>query len=307
MAHHWPPTPTMLAPLRTAGLSGAWKLATHRQWAPRAEPPQLESESTESEDSSPETPSQPVLLDPVETIKWGGTLPSRRRFIQGTLLAAAVALGGNLGGISSLLLGLDGGDLAGKLKLDVVVPVNGYKRCFDPEHGFEFQYPAQWLADQSIAQRSAARIEEANPLDPPSLRQRRISSTQNPVAAFGPAGTSGEENVSVVIAPIGPGFRLTDLGQPSEVGQQLLDKSIAPEGSGKVATLLGSSSRLDVDGNLYYSLEYTVKTEAWFRHNVSIYASRENRLYSLNAQCPEEKWAVDGKILENSASTFKLV
>ena len=28
-----------------------------------------------------------------------------------------------------------------------------------------------------------------------------------PTAAFGPAGSTGEENVSVIAAPIGPGFR----------------------------------------------------------------------------------------------------
>lgn len=39
------------------------------------------------------------------------------------------ALGGNLGGCTSFLLGLDGGQLAGRLRADVLIPVRGIKRC----------------------------------------------------------------------------------------------------------------------------------------------------------------------------------
>ena len=30
----------------------------------------------------------------------------------------------------------------------------------------------------------------------------------------------------------------------------------------------------EVDGELYYSLEYTVRSPAFFRHNISIYATK---------------------------------
>jgi hypothetical protein len=35
-----------------------------------------------------------------------------------------------------MLLGLDGGHLAGRLHVDVLVPVRGFKRCFDTVNGF---------------------------------------------------------------------------------------------------------------------------------------------------------------------------
>lgn len=54
---------------------------------------------------------------------------------------------------------------------------------------------------------------------------------------------SGEENVSVVAAPIAAGFQLASLGDPSQAGQKLLDAVIAPEGSGKTASLLDASQR----------------------------------------------------------------
>ena len=54
----------------------------------------------------------------------------------GITTATAVALGGNLGGVTSALLALDGGALAGRLRLDVLVPVRGLKRCVDAANGF---------------------------------------------------------------------------------------------------------------------------------------------------------------------------
>lgn len=52
------------------------------------------------------------------------------------ITAHLAALGGNLGGVTSWLFGLDGGQLAGQLHLDVLVPVRGFKRCVDAANGF---------------------------------------------------------------------------------------------------------------------------------------------------------------------------
>ena len=46
------------------------------------------------------------------------------------------ALFGNLGGVTSGLLALDGGRLAGRARLDVIIPVGGFKRCADYENGY---------------------------------------------------------------------------------------------------------------------------------------------------------------------------
>lgn len=50
--------------------------------------------------------------------------------------AASAALGGNLGGITSWLFSLDGGQLAAALRADIILPVNGFKRCYDAAYGF---------------------------------------------------------------------------------------------------------------------------------------------------------------------------
>lgn len=38
--------------------------------------------------------------------------------------------------MTGALLGADGGSLAGRLHLDVLYPVKGRKRCFDPQNGY---------------------------------------------------------------------------------------------------------------------------------------------------------------------------
>ena len=45
----------------------------------------------------------------------------------------------NLGGTTGALLGLDGGNLAAQLRLDVLYPVRGFKRCLDARNGFGAQ------------------------------------------------------------------------------------------------------------------------------------------------------------------------
>lgn len=55
-------------------------------------------------------------------------------------LLILAALGGNLGGVTSALLGLDNGQTAKKLQLDALFPVNAqptpYKRCIDGAYGY---------------------------------------------------------------------------------------------------------------------------------------------------------------------------
>lgn len=63
-------------------------------------------------------------------------MPSPRRAILSGLTATAIALGGNLFGVTSFLLGLDEGKTAGNLRLDALVPVDGFKRCYDAQNGF---------------------------------------------------------------------------------------------------------------------------------------------------------------------------
>ena len=58
----------------------------------------------------------------------------RRRLGLGLSLSLGVAVGGNLGGITSFLLGLND-EISRMLKLDVVYPIHGFKRCLEKDFG----------------------------------------------------------------------------------------------------------------------------------------------------------------------------
>lgn len=50
-----------------------------------------------------------------------------------------------------------------------------------------------------------------------------------------------------------------------------LSTAVAPEGSGKTATLLSAGARRDAKGELYYFVEFKVQSErpAFYRHNLA--------------------------------------
>ena len=233
-------------------------------------------------------------------------------------LAAGAALGGNLGGGTSRLLGASGAggrELAARLGLDVLYPVRGLKRC--REGAFEFLFPAEWVADQTLFRRAAGQTDGRSRLDPPALRGRPAGPAPvAPSVGFGPPGGSGELNVSVVAERVPPGFSLAAGVQGGEAGgwgperaAQLLGTAIAPEGSGRRAELVGTSAREDAAGVAYYGLEYTVRREGaggFFRHNQSVFAARGGVLYTLNVQCPEAQWPALRERLGALGPSFRL-
>lgn len=46
-------------------------------------------------------------------------------------------------------------------------------------------------------------------------------------------------------------------------------RTVAPEGSGRTARLLGAGSRRDAAGELYYWQEFTVQSDTFYRHNLA--------------------------------------
>ena len=75
----------------------------------------------------------------------------------------------------------------------------------------EFIYPATWVGDQRLLYRAAQKSELERSLDPPPLNNAKSSgrrrNVNEPVVAFGPPGTSGELNVSVIVSPVPLDFK----------------------------------------------------------------------------------------------------
>ncbi|KAL5983834.1 PsbP domain-containing protein 7, chloroplastic, partial [Asimina triloba] len=219
----------------------------------------------------------------------------RRRLLLGVGSASLVAVGANFGGITSFLLGFSP-ETGRKLKLDVLYPVDGYSRCLETSQGFEFIYPADWVGDQRLLYRAAGKAEAERSLDPPSLNDerstRRPKKINEPIVAFGPPGSDGELNVSVIVSPVPLDFSIEAFGSPKEVGEAVI-RTIA--GSGRRpnvnAILIDSSLREDPSRKInYYRLEFRVESPSFRRHNVAICAVWKGHLFTLNAQAPESVW-----------------
>ena len=264
--------------------------------APAAEPPQQPS-------------GPPQDAGPAEAVVWGGTLPSGRRAVLGTLSAAGIAFGGNLGGVTSAVLETQPA-AARALRLDLLFPVGGYLRHVDTTNGFEFIHPEKWLADQTLARRQAQRLEAQSPLDPPSLRAQRRRASAEPVVAFGPPGSSGEENMSCVVQDanaFGVLFTLSALGTPTQLAQGLFDNVLARPGSNKTATLISASERVQ-DGS--YALEYTVESTSpqnvFQRHFLSVLTgTKAGTLLTFTIQVPEAVWKEQEAMLRPCADSWK--
>ncbi|KAH7291073.1 hypothetical protein KP509_30G075400 [Ceratopteris richardii] len=227
-----------------------------------------------------------------------------RRILIGVSASSAVALGGNLAGITSFLLSFNAG-FSRSLRLDVVYPINGFKRCL--EKNFEFLYPESWVGDQRLLYRAAERAEKERLYGEAAGTKSSISSLVEPVVAFGPPGSIGELNVSVIAAPIPPGFRLDKLGDPKEVGEVILKSFIGKRGV--TPTLLHAEKNEDfVNGEtlVYYKLDFVVEGQSFLRHNVSVYAAYNGQLFSMNVQTPEKLWTSMEKQVIEMATSFKV-
>ncbi|MBE9030815.1 photosystem II reaction center PsbP family protein [filamentous cyanobacterium LEGE 11480] len=112
------------------------------------------------------------------------------------------------------------------------------------------------------------------------------------------------ENVSVVINPVPGRKTLSDLGTPGEVGYQLSNSAIAPPGSGRTAELVDAQER-DVNGRIYYTLEYLVKlSDGRERHNLASASISRGKLFTINASTPEGRWADMQDALQRSVQSF---
>lgn len=251
-----------------------------------------------------ETKTPPPPAPASGNVDFDGKLPLfapevfRRRFVLGTIAGTGIALGADFLGCTSAILSLNP-EFFRELRADVLYPIGGYKRCLETSKGFEFIYPKTWVGDQTLLYRAVQRGERERSLDLPALRQRqqwqqsiRKPMPTEPVVAFGPPGSLGELNVSVVVAPVADSFTLEKLGDPTEAGLLILKRSIAPEGSNKVAHLVEAASREDANGVVYYNMEYTVEGPSFSRHNVAVYAvSSAAELYTWSAQAPQSLWS----------------
>ncbi|XP_072983743.1 psbP domain-containing protein 7, chloroplastic [Typha latifolia] len=236
----------------------------------------------------------------------------RRRLLVGSGAASLVAVGANFCGITSFLLGLSP-ELGRRIRLDVLYPVRGFTRCLDLTKGFEFIYPSSWVGDQTLVYRAIGKAESQRPLDPPPLTNGRSTprpprAVSDPVAAFGPPGSNGELNVSVIVSTVPQDFSIEAFGGPKEVGEAVLRRVAGSRRGQEIkASLIDASVREDVVKKVrYYKLEFGVEGPSFRRHNVAICCAKDGKLYTLNAQAPESAWPKVKRDFFEIADSFTL-
>lgn len=240
----------------------------------------------------PQAPAPAVRRQPTATEMMTAMGTTPRRIAIGTLTATGIALAGNFLGVTSQLLTAFPEEAVEATSLDTYFPRGDYKRV--RENGYTFVIPKEWVADTFVALAKAQR--QARSLD---LKMRRSSSyTTLPDSAFGPPGRlnkngvseQGDTNVSVIVSGGLPGFSLRGtLGSPTAAASTLLRVSLAPEGSGRVATLLDAEE--DAARNVYqftYDVDRGEKGKPL--RAVSVIAARADTLITSTVVAPRDDW-----------------
>lgn len=243
-----------------------------------------------------------------------GTSP--RRILLSTLSASGIALAGNFLGVTSRFLTTVPEDAVEASGLDTYFPRGDFKRCRSPK-GYTFVIPKEWVADTFVELAKAQR--RIQPLDySMASAGRKQQQITLPDAAYGPPGRlnqkgvseSGDTNVSVIVTSGLRGFSLEGkLGDPQTAAENLLKLSIAPEGSGRVATL--TSAVKDPTRNVY-EFEYIIDRgeRGPPLKNIAVIAagSKGDAFYTLTVVAPVAEWEKEtsSSKLRKIASSFHL-
>lgn len=156
-------------------------------------------------------------------------------------------------------------------------PTSGLKPYVNSYKGYEFLYPNGW-------------VEVPVKTGPDVVFKDLIESS---------------ENVSVVISEVPKDQSLKDVGDPSEVGYKILQKAIAPEGSGREAELVNATA-VEKKDKSYYILEYAVKLPNQDRHDLASVAISRGKLFSLNVSTTADRWEKAADKLKQVVASFSV-
>ncbi len=124
---------------------------------------------------------------------------------------------------------------------------------------------------------------------PNGMVEVEVGANQEPIRLLFHDLIMQTENVNLMVSPYTEADQITDVGTPAEVGARVADKILAPEGSGRTATLL-KAGQLDTEGHSYYLLEYETQVGPLARHDMLAVTIQRNELYTLVASTSQERW-----------------
>ena len=117
---------------------------------------------------------------------------------------------------------------------------------------------------------------------------------------------NSNETLSLVISDVNKDVELDQLGTPTEVGQTLIDKVIAPEGSGRSVKLINALQRED-EKHVFYDLEYELNLNEQDRHELATVVIDRGSLYTFAVGTNEERWNKVEKMFKNVIESFNFL
>eukprot|EP00551_Chaetoceros_affinis_P012432 CAMPEP_0203676280 /NCGR_PEP_ID=MMETSP0090-20130426/24164_1 /ASSEMBLY_ACC=CAM_ASM_001088 /TAXON_ID=426623 /ORGANISM="Chaetoceros affinis, Strain CCMP159" /LENGTH=371 /DNA_ID=CAMNT_0050542795 /DNA_START=104 /DNA_END=1219 /DNA_ORIENTATION=+ len=244
---------------------------------------------------------------------------SPRRIVLSSLASSAIALTANFCGVTSNILTQIPESTVEQTGLDTFYPRGDMKRFKSGEHQYTFVVPKEWVQDTAVElakiQNRAAKLDYSMSMS--SRRNTSGGAGAIPDVAYGPPGyfnergiSQSDTNISTLVSPVTKGFTLQSLGSPTEAAETLLRVSLAPPGSGKVATLLAACEEVRGMSNLY-QFEYRVDRgeKGLPLRAISIIAVRDGDILvtmtvvSLEREWEDEAFAAK---LRKVAQSFKL-
>ena len=117
---------------------------------------------------------------------------------------------------------------------------------------------------------------------------------------------NSDETLSLVISQVDADDDLSQLGSAVAVGERLRRTAIAPEGSGRDATLVEARER-EEGGRTFYDLEYSVHLADRDRHELATVVVDRGRLYTLAASTNEVRWSKVKGLFEQVIRSFTLL
>ena len=117
---------------------------------------------------------------------------------------------------------------------------------------------------------------------------------------------NSNETLSLVVSEVNKEVDLEQLGSPLEVGLTLIDKVIAPEGSGRSVKLVDAKKR-EASNHIFYDLEYQLKLNEQDRHELATVVIDRGTLYTFAVGTNEGRWnKVDG-MFNNVIESFNFL
>ena len=117
---------------------------------------------------------------------------------------------------------------------------------------------------------------------------------------------NSNETLSLVISDINNDVELEQLGTPLEVGETLISKVIAPEGSGRTVKLLNASKR-DASNHVFYDLEYKLDINNQERHELATVVIDRESLYTFAVGTNEERWSKVNNLFVKVVESFNFL